>query len=145
MNFGIYLENLNSNVQFDIAFRLTSYAIKNNKFNDISIFYENIGPIPNQLECGMFNSTDIWNFEGKLLIFSLESAKKCFNIVNNFEMYYYAGLESINIIGLLEYMHRGMKVMAMTKKHKKEIYRLTGTFPIGTSNRADNLIRYIME
>lgn len=145
MNLGIYVENMYEGVQFDITKNIVSYAFENNKFDDMSVFYENVGPIPEQLKCGMFNSTDIWNFEGKLLFFSLDSARKCLNIVNNFELYYYMGPEKINVLQLLDLMNHGLKVICLNKTSKKNLYRLTGTFPIGTSNRPDNLVRYIME
>ena len=143
MNLGIYVESLKDGVQFDISNKIVSYATHNNSFDDTSVFYEDIGHISQNLSCGMFNSTDIWNFEGKLLIFSLESARKCFDIVNNFELYYYMGLESVNVPHLLDLINRGVKIICMTKTSKKQLYRLTGNFPVGTSNRPDNIVRYM--
>jgi hypothetical protein len=144
MNLGIYLENINNNIQFDVAHKLSSFCVQSNTFNDVSIFYDNIGPAPQQFVCGSFNSTDVWNFNGRILVFSLDSARMCLNIVNNFEIYYYMGLEEIDVLNLLDLMNNGLKVICCNKDAKKKFYRVTDKFPIGTSLNVKNLVRYLM-
>jgi len=145
MNLGIYLENMQDGIQFDITNKIVSYAFDYNKVDDTSVFYDNLGPIPSKLKCGMFNSTDIWHFQGKLLFFSLNSVSKSLGIINNFELYYYMGSEKINVLQLLDLINKGLKIICLNKTAKKNLYRLTSQFPIGTSNRPDNILRYIME
>lgn len=144
MNLGIYLEHVNNNVQFDVAYKLSSFCVQNNAFNDVSIFYDNIGPAPHQFLCGSFNSTDVWNFNGKIVVFSLDSARMCLNIVNNFEIYYYMGLEEFDVLNLLDLMNNGLKIICCDKNSKKKLYRTTNKFPIGTSVNVKNLVRYLM-
>lgn len=144
MNLGIYLENINNNIEFDIAHKLSSYCVNNNIFKDVSIFYDNIGPAPYPFICGSFNSTDVWNFNGKLLVFSLDSARICLNIVNNFDIYYYVGLEKYDALNLLDLIQNGLKIICYNKETKKNIYRLTNAFPIGTSNNIKNIARYLL-
>lgn len=144
MNLGIYLQDINNNVQFDIAHKLSSYCVQNNTFNDVSIFYDNIGPAPQPLMCGSFNSTDIWNFNGRILVFSLESARMCLDIVNDFEIYYYMGLEEFDILNLLDLLQHGLKIICCDKNSKKKLYRIGNQFPVGTSKNLKNVLRYIM-
>ena len=49
MNLGIYLEKIDNNTEFDIAYKLSTYSIQKNIFQDVSVFYNDIGPAPKSL------------------------------------------------------------------------------------------------
>lgn len=145
MNLGIYLKNISKSDEFDIAYDILSYSINNKLIDDGCVFYDNIGQINRATNFGLFNSTDIWNFHGNLLVFSLDSARLALNIVNNFNIYYLYGLETkINLLNTIDLLNHGLKVICINKKDKKNFYRTTGTFPIGTSNRTKNIVNYLV-
>jgi len=144
MNLGIYINHLNNKKHTDLANAMIEHGLNNNLAKDFSIFYDNIGPLDNDFKCGMFNSTDIWNFNGKLLVFSLDSIRYSIKMVNNFNIYYIYGLEEISVLNLLDLLNNNIKVVCMGKQYKKEYYRITGTFPIGTSSRIKDIMRFIL-
>jgi hypothetical protein len=145
MNIGFYLKSIDESQYCHISSDLSAYLIDNNKSNDCSIFYNSIGPSSRQYRCGTFNSTELWNFNGKLVVFSLECAEFALKIVNNFELYYIFGFEKCNVLHLLELMQKNMKIICIDKESKKHLYRLTGQFPVGTSNNIKNIVNYIVK
>ena len=78
------------------------------------------------LECGMFNSTDIWNFTGTLITYSIQTTKSAINIVNNFNIVYCFGWEeNVNIFDLLDIINK-VKPVSKNKASQEELFRLTG-------------------
>lgn len=144
MNLGIYIQNLNDKQQLEIANNLIKFSISNGIADDGCIFYDNVGPVDGSIQCAMFNSTDIWNFNGQLVVFSLDCARYALKIINKFNIYYLYGLEPVNILNLLDLLNKDIRVVCASKDLKKEYYRTTGTFPIGTSNQSKNIIKFIL-
>lgn len=144
MNLGIYIQNLNNKQQLEIADNLIRFSISNGIADDGCIFYDNIGPVDGSIKCAMFNSTDIWNFSGQLVVFSLDCARYALKIINKFHIYYLYGLENVNILNLLDLLNKDVRIICPNKEFKKELYRTTGTFPIGTSNQSKNITKFIL-
>ena len=102
MNLGLYTKTLGKTEELKYAVSAINEGIKNGTLTDASIFYDSVGPPPEDIKCGCFNSTDLWNFTGCLIVTSLEAARTSINIVNKFGIIFYYNWEATkNTMGLL--------------------------------------------
>lgn len=127
MNIGIYLQTL---AQQD-ALKEISDAINHNintpKLKDASIFYDNISYNSFDTKCGLFNSTDLWNFKGKLITTTIATTAKALKIINGIEIYYYYGLEDmVNPLALIGVLSKNIDIISRTKNHSEDLFRKTG-------------------
>jgi hypothetical protein len=99
------------------------------KLKDASIFYDNISYNPFKINCGIFNSTDLWNFSGTLVTTSLSTTMSALKIVNNIDIYYYYGFEDkISPLPLIYIINNSkVKFIANTKTNEIDLYRKTRT------------------
>lgn len=132
MNLGIYVKSMTEEKTLKMCIDEIEKGMEENKIDDASIFYEAIGFSPLTFPCGVFNSTDIWNFSGKIVTFSLDCLATLNNIVNNFEVYYCFGFEDIDNVLRLISVSSNAKIISKTKEDAEEYYRLTGNTPIGS-------------
>lgn len=127
MNLGIYLSSLSQQDQLEQIAEAINNNINTNKLSDASIFYDNIAHNQFDIKCGMFNSTDLWNFNGKLITTSLLTTMKSLNIVNNIEVYYYYGWEQrINPLSLINLISNNIRIISKTKGDSDDLFRKTG-------------------
>lgn len=141
MNIGIYVQNLADHEQIREIADAINTSIETQLVKDASIFYENIGYTPFNIKCGIFNSTDIWNFSGKLIVTSLNVAMSSVKIVNNIDIFYYYGLETkISPLSLIYLLQNNVKFIARTENDSKDLYRKTGKAPEYTANTFTDLI-----
>jgi hypothetical protein len=147
MNLGIYIDTLSETKLLDGVSQCINNAIDNNLVKDASIFYDDIGFNPFNIKCGMFNSTDLWNFSGDLIATSLVTLHNAHNIVNNIDLFYYYGVEqNFAIIDFLYLIQKcNIKIICNTEDDAKEIYRISGITPIGIGNNFQNLLSIIKE
>jgi hypothetical protein len=125
MNFGIYVKNLSDENEMSFVSKLVNFAINNNQIADCSIFYDGVGFMPFDIPCGMFNSTDLWNFHGKLLILNIDCVKSALNIVNNIDIFYHYGWnDGINVFNLMQICNN-VNIICKTEKDKNNLLRLT--------------------
>lgn len=132
MNLGIYVKSLTEEDTLRMCIEEIEKGVEEYRIDDASVFYDAIGFSPLTFPCGVFNSTDIWNFSGKIVTFSLDCLKTLNSIVNNFEVYYCFGFEeNDNVLRLISTCSNTM-VIAKTKEDEKEYYRLTGKKTVGS-------------
>lgn len=127
MNLGIYLKNMTVKHETEFAASIVNYGLSNNLLDDASIFYDNIGPIPQNVLCGLFNSTDLWNFNGTLITPSLDCIRTSLKIVNNFKLIYLHGMEKINILNLFDLLPK-ISILSLSEKANIDLQRLTGNY-----------------
>lgn len=130
MNLGIYLSSFSDHEQLkDISDAINGNI--GNKLQDASIFYDNVGFNPFQIKCGIFNSTDLWNFSGSLVTTSLSTTMSALKIVNKIDLYYYYGFEEkINPLSLIYIINNSqIKFIAKTENEENDLYRKTKTRP----------------
>lgn len=128
MNIGLYIDSLGDEKAIKIFIDTIEQGFLSNKLDDASIFYDSVSFTPFNFPCGVFNSTELWNFSGKLLVFSLESLRNAINIVNNIEIYYVFGFEeSINILAMLDLISSN-EISVITKDNfgMLNFYRISG-------------------
>ena len=66
MNIAFYLESLNENDKIQL---IQEELTRNSDYiSNASIFYNNIAPLQINLSAAIFHSSDLWSFEGVLII-----------------------------------------------------------------------------
>lgn len=145
MNLGIYIDSLSNEKLLSEINDLVSQNINKKDIYDISVFFNEIDFNPYRINCGIFNSTELWSFSGELVVTSLNSLATANKIVNNINLYYYFGLEEKpNVFQLIE-LSKIAKIVCRSEKDKKEFYRLTGKSPLGTSKNLEEVLQIITE
>jgi hypothetical protein len=140
MNLGIYIFNLADKDQLMHVSSFINKNLNSENIHDISIFYDNVDFNPHHISCGMFNSTDLWSFNGNLITTSLEALATSLKVVNNINIYYYYGWEKTKNALQLVMLTKNVKIICNSENDAKEVYRLTGNKPIGISNNFNNII-----
>lgn len=124
MNIAFYIETLNNNEKNIQIYECLNECIKNNKINDASLFFNNVGKVDLKFNFGIFNSTDIWNYTGLLIATSLDNVIFSSKIINKFKLLYlYNGHD--NLFKLIDVVNNCYTICS-TKEDSDEIYRLTG-------------------
>jgi|TARA_R110000744_G_scaffold156310_1_gene271880 hypothetical protein len=130
MNLGFYVHTVEDTPLNKEIYNLLNKAIDEGVVDDASLFYNQIDFNPNEKKFGTFNSTDLWSFNGTLVVTSLNSVPLASGIVNKIKLIYLytksefkrGDLEQLmQIMGL----SRSVPVLAKTEEDKKEFYRLT--------------------
>jgi hypothetical protein len=125
MNLGIYVPTLANHEQLmDISKSINENI--GSKLSDASIFYDNIAYNPFKISCGVFNSTDLWNFKGTLITTSLQTTIKSTKIVNDITIYYYYGFETAtDPLSLIYLKNNQIKFIAKDSNSKNDFFRKT--------------------
>lgn len=144
MNIGLYLDNIGNQDKMKEIFDFVNSAVIRSDITDISIFYDDVGYNPFNIQCGFFNSTDLWHFNGTLLTTSIETTKNALKIVNSIQtIYLYDKTEKVNIFALLDIsQNANVKIVCSNNDSAKELYRLTNktTHGISDLNNILNLV-----
>lgn len=145
MNLGIYLKSLVDIEQLKIINKFVEDSVTKNNIYDISIFYDEVAFNPGNTKCGMFNSTDLWSFNGNLIITSLDGLVTSSRVINNINLFYYYGWEQQkNVLGIIEALKNNVKIICRSENDSKEIYRITGKKPLGISENYENIIELLL-
>jgi len=144
MNLGIYIPTLADQDQLkDISECINTNIGKS--LTDASIFFDNIGYNPFNINCGLFNSTDLWNFKGTLITTSLATTLSSIKIVNNIDIYYYYGLEKhINPLSLL-YLKDKTRFICKDDDSGRDLFRKTKIQPQFVSRSFVDLIQGLIK
>lgn len=128
MNIGLYIDSLGDEKAIKLFIDTIEQGFLSNQLDDASIFYDSVSFTPFNFPCGLFNSTELWNFSGKLLVFSLESLLNAVKIVNNIEIYYVFGFEeSINILAMLDLISSNdISIITKDNLGMLNFYRISG-------------------
>jgi hypothetical protein len=144
MNLGIYIDSLNNHDKLQHIEKLINDSTKD--LDDASIFFNGIGPVPFVINCGIFNSTDLWNFHGSLVTTSLDNTFMACGIVNNIEIfYYYNWEEDKNTLKLIQLLNKNIKVICRNQEDEENLFRLTGKKSLGISDNFNNIVNIILE
>lgn len=144
MNLGIYIDTFSDFEFIKQINELINIANKNSKVYDISLFFNEPGYNPYNMQCGIFNSTELWSFNGTLLVFNCRSAELASKSINNIQIYYYYGLEQKEYVLNLVTLDKNIKYIANNNTSQEELYRLTGNKTIGICS-LENTLDLIME
>lgn len=145
MNFGFYIKSLSNEKQLNFINNTIASAIDDNGIDDYSLFYDGVGFIPYIIPCGLFNSTDLWNFNGNLVVMNSDCAKKAIKIVNNIKIFYYYGWEDIDVFSLLYLKNSNVNFICTTNDESKKLYRLTGKYADFIINHPENILKNLVQ
>lgn len=141
MNIGIYVSDFSHQDQMNGIASTFNLAIENRSITDASLFYDGVCHNPVRLNFGLFNSTDLWNFNGSLIVTNLNSLANSINIVNKIDIYYYYGWEeNLKALDILFAISRGAKIICRNNKDAGYIERITGRKPVGISKNFEHII-----
>jgi hypothetical protein len=140
MNLGIYLTSIaDQNQMKDIA-ECVNKGLQTRLLSDASVFFDNVAHNEHKLNCGMFNSSELWNFSGKLVTTSLSTTISALKIVNNIDLYYYYGWEkNISPLSLIYLSKQKLKIACTSQESEKDFYRKTGIYPLIVSETFEKL------
>jgi hypothetical protein len=146
MNIGVYLHSLADTQQLKCAGDFINSCVELDHVSDASLFYNDVGANPFKIGAGMFNSTDIWNFNGILIVTSLECLISANKIVNNFKPYYYYGWEKhkINVLDLISNT-KNIDIICNHNNDAQYIFRVTGKPNTKVCNNFENIMDVIRE
>ena len=145
MNLGIYINSLGNHAQLKHVAKIINDSL-GSEINDASIFFDGVASVPFKIDCGLFNSTDLWNFNGSLITTSLDNAFTALKIVNNIELfYYYDWGENKNVLSLIKLLKNNIKVICRNQENADNLYRLTGQRSVGISEDYNNIVKIIVE
>lgn len=142
INLGVYISSIGEYDKLRSISDAINRSIDSGKLKDASIFYDNISHNPFQIKCGLFNATDLWNFNGKLITLSLSTTLSALRIVNKIDLYYYYGFENkISPLSLL-YMikNHNLKFISTNQDQDDDLYRKTSTRSTMITNNFNDLI-----
>lgn len=141
MNIGIYIQNLSDQEKLKEASEAMNHVVDNRIFDDASIFYDNIGYNPFSIKCGLFNSTDLWNFNGLLISTCLNTSMSAMKIVNSIDIYYYYGFENkVNPLSLIYLLNNKIKFISRSQSDSEDLYRKTKQKSVNISPSFKDLI-----
>lgn len=144
MNLGIYINSLGNHDQLKHAAKIINDSLSS-ELDDASIFFDGIASVPFKIDCGLFNSTDLWNFNGCLITTSLNNAFTALKIVNNIELFYYYNWDEKNVLSLIKLLKNNIKVICRNQEDADDLYRLTGQKCVGISEDFNNIVTIIAE
>lgn len=144
MNIGIYVDSTGNQKLMQNISTVVNKTVLRNDIKDVSVFYDDVGYNPFDIQCGLFNATDLWHFSGTLITTSIETTKNALNIVNDIDIIYlYDRLEKVNIFTLiLMAQNDRLKILCTDNETARELYRLTNVKPFGISE-LDNALNLI--
>lgn len=146
INFGIYVNSLAPKELAQNVCDELKRGLDEKLILDASIFYDQATSIECDLPCGLFHSSELWNFKGHLLTLSIQSAIKVKNIVNGIDLYLGYGWGDKNLLATLKILEEdNVKTICYSKEMSEDFYRVTGRQSIGYSPTLKNTINFIME
>lgn len=136
MNIGIYLKSIADIKKLTGIDSFINNGLSKNVLKDASIFYDDVGFNETSISCGMFNSTDLWNFSGNLIVTSFDSLVKAKKIVNNINLIYYYGWEDRgSIFATIASLTLPNKIICRTEDDSKYLKRISSKdFPSISEN-----------
>lgn len=127
MNIGFYIDTINGSPTNLKIFEALNHAVKTNKVNDASLFFNNVGFNPVESSFGQFDATDIWHFRGTLVTNTFANVAFCKKIVNKFKLLYLFTAENKDIVSLLAM--KEVPIITISKEDQDYVFRVTGKEP----------------
>ena len=147
MNLGFYVHTTSDTPLNRDIYNLLNEAVEEGVVDDASLFYNEIDYNPMEKKFGTFNSTDLWSFNGTLVVTTLNSVPLANKVVNKIKLIYLytkSGMEKGNIGQLMEMINlsKNISVITSDEEDKKEFYRLTKVnIPVISKFTAEEILK----
>jgi len=146
INFGIYMNSLGDPTLSKNIFTEISRGLKENLIEDASIFYDQIGHLEDTPPCGLFHSSDLWNFEGHLMVLSISSALRVLNIANHIQIILGYGWGEKNTLATLKILEdKNVHTLCYSEDLANDFYRISGREAMGYSSNFKNSLNIITD
>ena len=98
------------------------------------------------MDAGIFNSADLWHFNGDLVTTCLETLIKSTSIVNNMNLYYCFDLRSAyDTLSMIRTVSKhDISTIAFDNDSAMNFYRLTGRKPKSICNKFSGVVKTII-
>jgi len=128
MNLGFYV-NSSADPSAQEIYECLNKWIDGKDIDNGSLFYEDIGFNSITPKFGLFNSTDIWQFTGNLIITSYNAASSIHNVINKFKaVFLYTKQQEKNIMQIIQ-IYNTLPFIVKNKEDYDYIKRITGKEP----------------
>tara|TARA_R100000008_G_scaffold41763_1_gene24072 strand:- start:1263 stop:1721 length:459 start_codon:yes stop_codon:yes gene_type:complete len=124
MNLAFFVQTTRKSDENDEIYDLLNDGLADNVIKDACVFYNQVDFNDKKKNFGTFNSTDLWNFSGGLVVDELKNLSFASRVVNNIKLAYLYKNEN-NLIALLA-ITSSVPVITRNEKDQKEYFRLTG-------------------
>ena len=134
MNLGFYVHNTSQSDLNSQIFSLLNDSVKDGDVEDATLFYNEIdyNPSLDTKKFGLFNSTDMWSFHGKLVVTSLGLLSLASKVVNKIELIHLYTKDNFEygntgaVLSLINSSLGDVKTVAKTEEDAAEYRRMTG-------------------
>ena len=128
MNLGFYVDSP-SESGADQIYKSMNKWLEEGQIDNGNLFYNDIGFNQTQPKFGVFNSTDIWQFTGNLIITSYNAASSIGNVINKFKSaFLYTKQQQKNIMQII-HIFNTLPFIVTTQEDYDFIKRITGKEP----------------
>tara|TARA_B100000287_G_scaffold272846_1_gene256996 strand:- start:31 stop:504 length:474 start_codon:yes stop_codon:yes gene_type:complete len=128
MNLGFYVDSP-SQKGADEIYKSMNNWLEEGSIDNGNVFYNDIGFNEIQPKFGLFNSTDIWQFTGNLIITSYNAASSIGNVINKFKSaFLYTKQQEKNIMQII-HIFNTLPFIVSNKEDYDYIKRITGKEP----------------
>lgn len=128
MNLGFYVDSPSQNGVDKIYEAMNSWIDKG-EIDNGNLFYNDIGFSSIEPKFGLFNSTDIWQFTGNLIITSYNAASSIGNVINKFKaVFLYTKQQEKNIMQII-HIFNTLPFLVTNQEDYEYIKRITGKEP----------------
>ena len=128
-------------------YNLLNEAVENGIVEDSSLFCNEVDYNPMEKKFETFISTDLWSFNGTLVVTTLNFVPLANKVVNKIKLIYLytrSEMEKGNIGHLMEMINlsKNTTIMASNEEDKKEFYRLTKVkIPVISKFTAEEILK----
>ena len=144
---GFYIDSLSNAEEVNYIAREIFSEKGCTECEDVGIFYNDMGKLNGlDVPCSCFHSSDLWSFEGTLIVSSVANVAKASSIVNNLDLYYYYGWEKgANLsLKILAMMSQDVKFICNGEESCANFKRITGKQPSFTSENYKGIYKVIL-
>lgn len=102
------------------------------EFDDVAVFFDDVGFNPVQAKFGFFNGAELWSFKGNVICTSPHSFVSALNVANKLNISYLFTAdqkEEKNILELVKIARMG-KVLVKNELDERMFHRITGVKPV---------------
>jgi len=124
-NLAFYVPSLTETEVSKKIFQCLNKGLEAGSLNDASLFFDDVDKNTQESKFGMFNSTELWNFVGYLVVCGYNCYNTASKVVNKFKLgFLYCGEEfKLPIMKISQ----KCKVFCLNEEDAKKFYRLTNT------------------
>jgi len=129
MNIGFYVDTLGDKSATNVAYSTLNRWVEKDLCANASLFYTDIGWNPVTPKFALFNSTDIWNFTGNLILTSIPAITSVEKAINKFKsLFLYNNQSEKNLMAFI-HVSNTTPIVVQSKEDFDYIKRITGKEP----------------